>query len=85
MNFFCLCSVLLLLLLLLLLLSFRNVFRTIAASKMEFVVTSFNSFQQLTKNSKLDVAGVLDIFLNDDNNRSGNNDNTTTTNNKTRM
>ena len=36
---------------------------------MEFFVTSFNSFQQLTditKNSILDVVGVLDIFLNDD-------------------
>ena len=55
---------------------------------MEFFVTSFNNFQLLTNVTKsyiLDVAGVLDIFLNDDNNSSSNNDNNTTNNNKTRI
>ena len=54
---------------------------------MEFFVTSFNNFQLLTNVTKsyiLDVAGVLDIFLNDDNNSSSNNNNTTN-NNKTRI
>ena len=55
---------------------------------MKFFVTLFNSFQQLTnvtKNSILDVAGVLNIFLNDDNNSSSNNDKNTANNNKTRI
>ena len=55
---------------------------------MEFFVISFNSLQQLTnvtKNSILDVARVLDIFLNDDNDSSSNNDNNTAINDKTRI
>ena len=69
------------LLLLLLLSSFRNISRTPATSKMEYFVTLVNCwklFNDVTKNSILDAASVLNTFPDDNSNNNKNNNNNKT-------